>query len=75
MENVKEFENNSIETFEEVEAKEENEVNVLDELMNKATANGYLTTDDLLSSFPEAEDNMAQLEEIFIQLINQGIEV
>lgn len=51
------------------------ESNILDELLNKATGCGYLTTDDLLAAFPEAEDNMAQLEEIFIQLINQGIEV
>lgn len=49
--------------------------NVLDELLNKASDQGYLTTDDLLAAFPEAEDSMSQLEEIFIQLINQGIEV
>jgi RNA polymerase primary sigma factor len=48
---------------------------LLDELMHKATTQGYLITDDLLAAFPEAEDNMTQLEEIFIQLINQGIEV
>jgi RNA polymerase primary sigma factor len=59
----------TLETF------ETRETNALDELLNKATACGYLTTDDLLASFPEAEDNMAQLEEIFIHLINQGIEV
>ncbi len=51
------------------------EVNVLDELMNKAVERGYLVTDDLMAAFPEAEDSMNQLEEIFIQLINQGIEV
>ncbi len=54
---------------------ETNPTNVLDNLMLKATSRGYLVTDDLLAAFPEAEDNMAQLEEIFIQLINQGIEV
>jgi RNA polymerase primary sigma factor len=48
---------------------------VLDELMHKALQRGYLITDDLLAAFPEAEDNMLQLEEIFIQLINKGIEV
>ncbi|MCB0224206.1 MAG: RNA polymerase sigma factor RpoD [Anaerolineae bacterium] len=56
-----------------VEVKEE--PTILDELMNKALSRGYLITDDLLAAFPEAEDSMAQLEEIFIQLINQGIEV
>lgn len=50
-------------------------VNVLDDLLHKATTRGYLITDDLLATFPEAEDNMAQLEEIFIQLINQGVEI
>jgi RNA polymerase primary sigma factor len=74
MEDVNVFENEAIEDLEEV-ADNNEETNVLDELMNKAMNSGYLTTDDLLASFPEAEDNMAQLEEIFIQLINQGIEV
>jgi len=46
-----------------------------DELVQKAAQQGYLTTDDLLAAFPEAEENMAQLEEIFIQLIERGIEV
>jgi len=49
--------------------------NVVDLLMQKATIGGYLTTDDLLAAFPEAEENMAQLEDIFIQLINCGVEV
>lgn len=51
------------------------EISVVDDLMQKAASRGYLVTDDLLTAFPETEDNMAQLEEIFIQLINQGIEV
>lgn len=58
-----------------IETPEARTAGVLDNLMHKATTSGYLVTDDLLAAFPEAEDNMAQLEEIFIQLINQGIEV
>ncbi len=54
---------------------ETNAMSLLDSLMHKATTRGYLITDDLLTAFPEAEDTMTQLEEIFIQLINQGIEV
>jgi RNA polymerase primary sigma factor len=65
----------ALDTIETLEVEVKEEVNVLEELLNKATTSGYLTTDDLLASFPEVEDNMAQLEEIFIQLINQGIEV
>ena len=75
MEDVKAFESNDFEEVLEFNENNNDESNVLDELMNKATVSGYLTTDDLLASFPEAEENMAQLEEIFIQLINQGIEV
>jgi len=59
----------------EQKTEEADEVNVLDELMQKAIDRGYLITDDLMAAFPEAENNMAQLEEIFIQLVNQGIEV
>jgi RNA polymerase primary sigma factor len=58
-----------------IETPEARAASMLDNLMHKATSSGYLVTDDLLAAFPEAEDNMAQLEEIFIQLINQGIEV
>jgi RNA polymerase primary sigma factor len=50
-------------------------MSLLDNLMHKAITRGYLITDDLLTAFPEAEDTMTQLEEIFIHLINQGIEV
>ena len=46
-----------------------------EELVQKAAQQGYLTADDLLIAFPEAEENMAQLEEIFIQLIERGIEI
>ena len=35
----------------------------------------FLTTDDLLTAFPEAEENLEQLEDLFIQLIEHGIEV
>ena len=47
----------------------------LDILMQKAQNQGYLITDDLLTAIPEAEDNMDQLEEVFIQFVNMGIEI
>ena len=47
----------------------------LELLMQKAQQQGYLVTDDLLVAIPEAEDNMDQLEEVFIQFVNQGIEI
>lgn len=46
-----------------------------EDLIQKAAEQGYLTSDDMLVAFPEAEENMAQLEEIFIRLIERGIEV
>jgi RNA polymerase primary sigma factor len=70
LENINQNPNNA-----DVDELESGDTTMLDDLMLKASDRGYLTTDDLLAAFPEAEDNMAQLEEIFIQLINQGIEV
>jgi RNA polymerase primary sigma factor len=46
-----------------------------EEMIQKAAEQGYLTFDELLIAFPEAEENMAQLEEIFIQLTERGIDV
>lgn len=47
----------------------------LDLLLAKANERGFLVTDDLLAVIPEAEENMDQLEELFIQLVSQGLEV
>ena len=57
------------------EPDQKTESSSLDELMSKALTQGYLLADDLLAAFPEAEDSMSQLEEIFIQLVSQGIDV
>lgn len=48
---------------------------LIDQLLEKAKQQQYLTTDDLLIAIPEAEENMAQLEELFIQLAEKGIEI
>jgi RNA polymerase primary sigma factor len=47
----------------------------IDELFDKAEAQGYLTTDDIQELIPEAEEALEQLEEIFILLHDAGIEV
>jgi len=44
-------------------------------LMLAAEKQGYLLTNDLLAAIPEAEENMAELEELFIQFANRGIEI
>lgn len=47
----------------------------LKQLMLKAKEQGYCLTDELLTAIPETEEDMAQLEKIFIQFVNQGISV
>jgi len=51
------------------------EVKNLDELLNQATDKGYVTLDDILTAFPEAEENVAQLEDLFDSFYEKGIEV
>jgi RNA polymerase primary sigma factor len=51
------------------------EVKSLDELLDQAAERGYVTLDDILTAFPEAEENVAQLEDLFDYFYEQGIEV
>jgi RNA polymerase primary sigma factor len=51
------------------------EVKSLDELLDQAAEQGYVTADQILTAFPEAEENLAQLEELFDHFYEQGIEV
>ncbi len=44
-------------------------------LMDRANAQGYLLTDDIIDAFPRAEDADEQLEELFAFLHGAGIEV
>ena len=41
------------------------EVKSLDELLEQATERGYVTLDYILTIFPEAEEDLAQLEDLF----------
>jgi len=56
-------------------AEHSTEMNSLDELLNQAIRQGYVTVDDILMAFPEAEENLEQLEDLFDYLEEQGIEV
>lgn len=47
----------------------------LELLLERAAERGYLTTDDILEQFPEAEEDLAQLEELFIALQARDIPV
>src|SRR3989338_7406602 len=44
-------------------------------LMDKADAQGYLLTDDIIEAFPRAEEAHAQLQELFAFLHGAGIDV
>ncbi|HIE38499.1 MAG TPA: sigma-70 family RNA polymerase sigma factor, partial [Anaerolineae bacterium] len=50
-------------------------MSVLEELLEKAEVQGYLTTDDILEVLPEVEESLEQLEEIYILLHEVGVEV
>jgi len=44
-------------------------------LLDEADEQGYLTLDDILEAFPEAEQDLARLEDLFLYLYDQGIKV
>ncbi len=50
-------------------------MDILEELLEKAEVQGYLTSNDVLDLFPEAEESPEQLEEILLLLNEAGIEV
>lgn len=50
-------------------------MDILEELLEKAEAQGYLTTSDVLDLLPEAECSPEQLDEIIALLSEAGIEV
>jgi RNA polymerase primary sigma factor len=51
------------------------EVKSLDELLDQAAERGYVTLNDILTALPEAEENVAQLEDLFAYFYEQGIDV
>jgi len=50
-------------------------MDVLIELLEKAEVHGFLMADDVLEAFPEAEDALEQLEDVFISLQEAGVEI
>jgi RNA polymerase primary sigma factor len=53
----------------------EREIDTVTELMERAEMQGHLTLDDVLEAFPEVEENLEELEEVFIYLQEAGIEI
>ena len=46
-----------------------------EQLLTLGRDQGFVTYDDVLNAFPEAEANLEQLEDLFANLFEQGIEV
>ena len=44
-------------------------------LLNQMAEQGFVTCDDILTAFPQAEDNLEELEEIIAAMVEAGIEV
>ncbi len=59
----------------EVLPEEEEEEGGIEYLLALGQTQGYVTFDDILSVFPEAEENLDQLEEVFSVLMEAGIQV
>jgi RNA polymerase primary sigma factor len=45
------------------------------QLVAKGKHQGFLTFDDILDAFPEAEEDLAQLEDLYMRLLDAGIEI
>ncbi len=53
----------------------ERELDTVTELLERAEIQGHLTLDDILEAFPEAEENLDELEEVFIYFQDVGIDI
>ncbi|MFO7741242.1 MAG: sigma-70 family RNA polymerase sigma factor [Anaerolineae bacterium] len=50
-------------------------MDIIDELVEKGEEQGYLTLADILEALPEAEEELGQLDDIFILMQEAGIDV
>jgi RNA polymerase primary sigma factor len=50
-------------------------MNTAQRLLAAAKGQGYITLDDILAAFPQAENNLNQLEDVYAIFIEEGIEV
>ena len=48
---------------------------IIPPLMAKAETKGFLNIDDIMEALPEAEESMEQLEDLFIYLSDNGVQV
>ncbi len=57
------------------QSKRREESNRTQELLERARERGYITSTEILQAFPQAETDLPQLEELFVYLHDQGIEI
>ena len=48
---------------------------ILNDLIRKGKSRGYVTTNEVLEAFPDAEDHLEELDKLYNQLLDKGIEV
>lgn len=58
-----------------VQSKRQGESNTAQELLKKASERGYITSNEILEAFPQAEEDLLQLEELFVCLHDRGIDI
>ena len=58
-----------------VQSKRQGESNTAQELLKKASERGYITSNEILEAFPHAEEDLLQLEELFVYLHDRGIDI
>ena len=54
---------------------EEEELSADDYLLAKAAEQGFVAYEDILTAFPQAEENLEELEELLVTLMEAGVEV
>jgi RNA polymerase primary sigma factor len=58
-----------------IEIEDEEALSVEEYLLAKGSEQGFVTYEDILSAFPQAEENLEELEDILAALIESGIQV
>jgi RNA polymerase primary sigma factor len=51
------------------------ETDAMDKLVQKGREQGFITQDEILARFPDVEDNIEKLDDLYANLSEQGIEV
>jgi RNA polymerase primary sigma factor len=55
--------------------RDENYADLVTQLLVEARENGYITIDDILEVFPEAENDLAYLDDLYTFFLDEGIEI